>query len=127
MAPRCPRVLCYGHDEMLLYTRKLILDREFVVDRCEDIACLTETLSRCSLYLVLICQSVPDAECEEVIEMVRTASPKAKVLVLQAGQPGSCSVHSDAAAEIPDGPAALLDQIHELLWSASAQTGPPQG
>ena len=112
---------------MLLYTRKLILDREFVVDRCENLACLTETLSRCSLDLVLICQSVPDAECEEVIEMVRTASPKAKVLVLQAGQPGSCSVHSDAAVEILDGPPALLHEIHALLGMASGQSAPAQG
>ena len=112
---------------MLAYTRKLILDREFVVDRCEDFACLTETLSRCPLDLVLICQSVPDAECEEVIELVRTASPKAKVLVLQAGQPGSCSVHSDASVEILDGPPALLHEIHALLGMASGQNALAQG
>jgi DNA-binding response OmpR family regulator len=109
---------------MLAYTRKLILDREFLVDRCEDIACLTEILSRCPLDLVLICQSVPDTECAEVIEMVRTASPKVKVLVLQAGQQGSCSVHSDAAIENLDGPPALLHEIHALLGMAASQNAP---
>ena len=112
---------------MLLYTRERILDREFVVDTCEDLACLTETLSRCPLDLVLICQSVPDAECEEVIEMVRTAWPEAKVLVLQAGQPGSCSVHSDAALEALEGPPALLHEIHALLGMAPGQSAPAHG
>lgn len=112
---------------MLLYTRERILDKEFVVDRCEDLACLTETLSRCSLDLVLICQSVPDAECEAVIDMVRTASPEVKVLVLQVGQHGSCSVHSDAAMESLDGPPALLHEIHALLGMASDQGVPARG
>jgi hypothetical protein len=50
------------------------LDREFVAEKCNTLAGLTEILSRGSLVLVLICQSVPDAECEEVIEMVRVAT-----------------------------------------------------
>ena len=107
---------------MLLYTRKRILDTEFLVDRCEDIACLTEILAQGSLDLVLICQSVPDAECEEVIEMVRAASPEVKVLVLQAGHRGSCSVHSDAAMENLEGPPALLHEVYALLGMASGQS-----
>jgi hypothetical protein len=126
MAARRPRVVCYGHEEMLLYTRKLILDKEFLVDRCEDIACLTGILSRGTLDLVLICQSVPGAECEEVIEMVRAASPETKVLVLQAGHPASCSLHSDAAMEGLDGPPALLHEIHALLGTAAGQSAPVQ-
>jgi hypothetical protein len=59
----CPHVLCYGHDEMLLYTRKQILDREFVAEKCGTLAGLTEMLSRGPLDLVVICQSVSDAEC----------------------------------------------------------------
>jgi hypothetical protein len=112
---------------MLLTTRKLILDREFLVDRCEEIACLTEILSRHSLDLVLLCQSVPDKECEEIIEIVRAASPEAKVLVLQAGHPASCSLHSDAAMEGLDGPPALLHEIHALLGMASGQSAPAHG
>jgi hypothetical protein len=54
---------------MLLYTRKRILDREFGVESCDALAELTEILSRAPLDLVLICRSVPDAECEEVIEI----------------------------------------------------------
>jgi hypothetical protein len=123
MAPRCPHVLCYGHDGMLLYTRKLILGKEFIVDRCEDIASLTELLARGPLDLLLICQSVPAAECEEVIETVRLASPEVKVLVLEVGQAGSCSSHSDAALENVEGPSALLREIHALLMRPVGNTG----
>jgi DNA-binding NtrC family response regulator len=104
---------------MLLYTRKLILDREFVAERCNTLAGLTEILSRGHLDLVLICQSVPAAECEEVIEMVRAASPEVKVLVMQAGHPASCSVHSDAAMESLEGPPALLEEIRGILGVAT--------
>jgi hypothetical protein len=122
MLTPCPRVLCYGHDEMLLYTRKLILGREFIAERCDTLPGLTEILSRGHLDLVLICQSVPAAECEEVIEMVRAASPEAKVLVMQAGHPASCSVHSDAAMENLDGPHALLEEIRGILGIAAPQS-----
>lgn len=109
---------------MLLYTRERILDGEFLVERCDDIACLTEILSRGPLDLLLLCQSVPDAECEEVIEMARAASPEVKVLVLQAGHLGPCSVHSDAAMENLGGPPALLHEIYALLGMASGQKAP---
>jgi hypothetical protein len=113
--PARARLLCYGHDEMLLYTRKLILDREFLTEKCDTLAGLAEILARGPLDLVLMCQSVPDAECEEVIELVRRASPDVKVLVLEVGQAGSCSLHSDAALENVAGPSALLHEIYALL------------
>jgi hypothetical protein len=112
---------------MLLYTRKLILEKEFLVDRCEDLAGLTEVLSRGPLDLVLLCQSVPDWECEEVIEKVRTGSPEAKLLVLHETTPGSCSVHSDASMENMEGPPALLHEIRGLLGLAAAQGATAHG
>jgi hypothetical protein len=98
--------------------------RNFAIaaERCDTLPGLTEILSRGPLDLVLICQSVPDAECEEVIEMVRAASPEVKVLVMQAGQSGSCSVHSDAAMENLKGPPALLAEIRGMLGIVAPQS-----
>jgi DNA-binding NarL/FixJ family response regulator len=110
---------------MLLYTRKRILEPKFLVYRCEDVACLAEKLSRGSVDLLLLCQSVPDAECVEVIDIVRAASPEVKVLVLEAGDSGSCSLHSDGAMENSDGPSALLQKIHALLGIAGPQDAHP--
>jgi hypothetical protein len=124
MASHLPRILCYGHEELLLYTRKRILEREFLVDRCNDLTCLAEKLSQGPLDLLLLCQSVPDAECEAVIDMVRAASPGVKVLVLEKGHSGSCSLHSDAAIENLGGPPALLQEVHALLGIADPQNVP---
>jgi DNA-binding NtrC family response regulator len=110
---------------MLLYTRMLILEKEFLVERCENLAGLTEILSRCSLDLVLLCQSVPDAECEEVIDKVRAVSPRTKVLAMHGFLGGSCAVHSDADMENLDGPPALLFEIHALLGIAAAENAAP--
>ncbi len=121
MEARGLRVLCYGHDEMLLYTRKLILDKEFDVERCSKLAELNGILARGPLDLILMCQSVPDAECEEVIERARAASPAVKVLLLHENSEGSCSVHSDTTMEGLDGPLALLHEIHALLGLRATQ------
>ena len=119
-----PRVLCYGHDEMLLYTRERILDREFLVERCNTLTGLEQVLSRGPLDLILLCHSVPAAECEEVIEMARAESPGVKVLVLHESMPGACSVHSDASMENLEGPPALLHEIHALLGMAAGENTP---
>lgn len=121
MKSRPPRLLCYGHDAMLNYTRKRILDNEFLVERCEDLAGLAEVLSRGPVDLVLLCHSVPDWECEAVIEKVHAESPEAKVLVLHESMPGACSVHSDASLESLEGPPALLHEIRVLLGMRAAQ------
>jgi hypothetical protein len=121
MKLRYQRVLCYGHDEMLQYTRERILEREFLVERCGKLEALTEILARGPLDLLLLCQSVPDAECEEVIQRVREESPEVKVLVLHEATPGFCSLHSDATMESLEGPPALLHEIHVLLGIAATQ------
>lgn len=106
---------------MLLYTRERILEREFLVERCNTLDSLTEVLSRGPLDLVLVCQSVTQAECEAVIDQVRAESPETKVLVLHEAFPGVCSVHSDATMENLEGPPALLHEIHALLGTAAAE------
>ena len=112
---------------MLLYTRERILDREFLVERCNTLAGLRQVLSRGPLDLLLLCQSVPDAECEEVIERVRAESPEVKVLVLHEAYPGACSVHSDATMESLEGPPALLHEIYLLLGMPRAENAPAHG
>jgi DNA-binding response OmpR family regulator len=118
---RRPRLLCYGHDGMLLYTRKLILEAEFSVERCEELSGLAEVLSRGRVDLVLVCHSVPQEECAEVIEKVRAESPAVKVLALQESLGGACSAHSDATMDNLEGPPALLHEIHALLGMATGE------
>lgn len=115
------RVLCYGHDPMLLLTRRWILEKEFCVENCSSLSQLAEMLGQGQVDLVLVCQSVPDSECDEVIELARSAWPAVKTLVLQESAHGVCSTHSDMAMENLGGPPVLLQEIHTLLGMATAQ------
>jgi hypothetical protein len=117
---RC-RLLCYGHDDMLLYTRKRILDGYYAVELCDEVAGLQAILAGGPLDLVVLCQSVPDWECEAVIELARAASPGVKILTLHEGARGECSAHSDRTMENLEGPPALLHEIHALIKETSTR------
>jgi hypothetical protein len=121
MEYRRHRLLCYGHDDMLLFTRKCILERDFSAEICSGLTRLVEMLAQGPVQIVVVCHSVPDWECEQVIELSRAAWPEVKILALQEGTPGECSVHSDGTMENLEGPPALLHEVHALLGIAAAQ------
>jgi hypothetical protein len=112
-------LLCYGHDEMLLYTRQQILNKKFSVDTCVDFAGLSDVLSRGPLDGALICHSVPNRECGEVIGRLHILSPKTKVLAIEEYMPRICATYSDAVMNNMEGPHALLRKTHALLGMAS--------
>jgi hypothetical protein len=121
MLYRRPRLLCYGHDEMLQFTRKRILEREHEVETCDELARLPEILAEGPLQVVVLCQSVPDWECDEVMELSRAAWPAVKVLVLHEAPAGQCSAHSDCTMDNLEGPPALLHEIQALMKAASVE------
>jgi hypothetical protein len=106
---------------MLLYTRKLILDREFSAEICDQLARLPEILTQGALDLVVLCQSVPDWECEAVIELSRAAWPGVKILTLYESALGECSAHVDRTMESLVGPPAFLHEIRALVAEDSAR------
>ena len=107
---------------MLLYTRKLILEGEFSVEICSGLPRLGELLVQDPVHVVVLCHSVPESECKEVIEMSRAAWPGVKILTLQESELGDCAAHSDKTMECLDGPPALLHEIHALLRTTAAQS-----
>jgi len=121
MEPTRPRLICYGHDNMLLYTRKCILEGDFSVEICSGLARLGESLREGPVRVVVICHSVPDEECEAAIQMARAAWPGVKILTLQEGDHQVCSLHADKSMDNLEGPPALLSKVHALLGTASAE------
>jgi hypothetical protein len=121
MEPTRPRLICYGHDNMLLYTRKCILEGDFSVEICGGLTRLGECLSKGPVRVVVICHSVPDEECEAAIQMARAAWPGIKILTLREGDHEECSLHADKSMESLEGPPALLHKVHALLGMASAE------
>ena len=115
-------LLSYGHDEMLLYTRKRILEREYCVETCDCLSDLEEVLAKGPFQLALLCQSVPEAECQEIVQRVRAAWPEIKVLALREFTAGACATRSDCTIDSLEGPPALLHEIHVLLEVAAAES-----
>jgi DNA-binding NtrC family response regulator len=110
-----PRLLCYGHYELLLYTRKKILEREVFVETCTQISELPAILSRGPVEIVMICHSVPDEECHEVLHCVRAYCPEVKVLVLHGTATETCTEDSDKTMGSLEGPTMLLNDVRALM------------
>lgn len=110
-----PRLLCYGHDDLLLFTRCKILEREFFVETCSQISGLEPILARGPVDVAVICHSVPDAECQEVMHSLHEHSPAVKVLVLYETVPEVCTEKSDKTMESLDGPSTLLEDVRALM------------
>jgi DNA-binding NtrC family response regulator len=122
MARPVHRLLSYGHDEMLLFTRKRILEREYWVETCDLLCDLEEVLSKGPFQLALLCQSVPDAECQEVMQRLRAAWPEIKVLILRESIVGARPTRCDHTMDSLEGPTALLHEIHVLLEIAATES-----
>ena len=114
-------LICYGHEDMLLFTRKCILEREFSVELCGGLTRLGELLAQGPVHVVVMCHSVPDSECEEAMELSRAAWPEVKILTLQEGNRAECSFHSDRTMENLEGPPILLRKLHSMLGTASTE------
>jgi hypothetical protein len=121
MARPVHRLLSYGHDEMLLFTRKRILEREYWVETCDLLCDLEEVLAKGPFQLALLCQSVPDAECQEVMQRLRAAWPEIKVLVLRESIVG-VRARCDRTMDSLEGPPALLHEIRVLLEIAATES-----
>jgi DNA-binding NtrC family response regulator len=122
MARPVHRLLSYEHDEMLLFTRKRILEREYWVETCDSLCDLEEVLAKGPFQLALLCQSAPDAECQEVMQRLRAAWPEIKILVLRESIAGLCATRSGCTMDSLEGPPALLHEIHVLLEIAAAES-----
>ena len=111
---------------MLLFTRKKILEQEFSVDTCTDASGLDPILADRRVDIAVLCHSVPDAECQEVLRRLRQHSPRVKVLVLYEALPEMCTEGSDKKMESLAGPSTLVDDVHALMEEAARQSATPR-
>jgi hypothetical protein len=114
-------ILCYGHDEMLLLTRKRVLEIIGIpVSTVSTAAQYRAKLSSTHPAVILLCQSLPHEECAAATAFAEVHSPDSKVLIMYGG-PGKCELAgADAEFDWGDGPAALLSTVKQLI-SASAR------
>jgi hypothetical protein len=75
-------ILCIGHDETLLKTRQWILERQFRVEVVNDLTGLALLVRRHRFDLVIFCQTLSFAECQQAINVLQAHAPEFKVLNL---------------------------------------------
>lgn len=77
-----PKLLCTGHDPLLLETRKWMLEKEFEVETADTIEATLKSLDSRAFDLLLLCHSLTDHECEVICAAVFSRTPTARVLQL---------------------------------------------
>jgi DNA-binding NtrC family response regulator len=113
---RPKRVLLVSRDLVVLQTRKLMLGAYFDVNAAGRALEARTLLAEQSFDLVVLCYTLSQDECREIVELTRQHCPQAKVLVLTAA--GYAAKQVDVhryflAAE--DGPFTLVKKSAELL------------
>lgn len=108
-------VLCYGHDELLLHTRRLILREYFQVLAAASVEAVAAIACVEQMDLVLLYHSLSEGECDQMIALVGGLWPQAKVLILTAPNldRASSQPHEEFAAL--DGPYSLMRKMREML------------
>ncbi len=120
------KILLYGQDEPLLFSRRLVLkSRGFDVDFTCDVHHLEQALAAAGkdpakIYLLLLCHSVPGKERHRLVSLTRNDYPRIGilqvVLPMQVSAPGLESNVVDASS----GPEVLIAAVDQSLAETAA-------
>ena len=125
------RVICFGHDAMLLSTRKWILEKNFQVEIVDDLTALSALAGENRYDLAILCHSITTEEAQKACDMLRgsgmtndsapndagNTSSGTKILTLKDGyDPVIC----DEEIASLEGPRPLLEKVCQMLGVDSA-------
>jgi hypothetical protein len=112
---RRPCILCFGHDEILLQTRRWMLEREFHVDVAKDLENVSRLADERPIDLLILCHTLQEEECQQAISLVRTLAPKSRILAFAKLNGNPTCAGYDERIDCLDGPHSLISQVIELL------------
>ena len=119
------KILCVGHDPMLLQTRKWMLEGEFEVEVADIVPEALATLAasdRLSFDIILLCHSLNDQECKTICDAVFSHSTATRVLQLNEGWRDIRSLAGPQEQISAARPQGLIEKITEL--AQRARSGP---
>lgn len=124
--PAKTRVLCIGHDQLLLQTRKWMLEKEFEVETADTIGQTFELLNSRTYDLLLLCHSLDDNECKLICTAVFSRAMATRVLQLTEGWGTVRSLIGPEEQTSAAKPQTLVRKISEVIRdSQSPKIGPP--
>ena len=110
-----PQVLVVSRDEMLLQTRQLILGAFFQVYGAGRIREAEDLISRRRFDLIVLCYTLPESECQRVIDMVARQETRPRILVLSRAGSQPPEKESSLVMMTEAGPYYLLKKTAEML------------
>ena len=122
-------ILLYGHEELLLWTRRLVLEwAGYEVSVAQEIRQASQLLDREHVDLIVLCYSLSRAECAELIATSRGEVPT--LLMTECGEMGSrdCDMRevADSCFDSILGPEALVRKVDAILHIKRPHTFPVQ-
>lgn len=108
-------ILVVSRDRMLLQTRRLILGTYFQVEAAGRLSEAGMLLSQQDFDLIVLCDTLSDAECLRIAEMVRDQKPRPTLLSLMS--PGHGRSDAIVGRKLPcgGGPLRLLKECADVL------------
>ena len=109
------QILVVSRDRMLLQTRKLILGTYFEVEAAGRMSEAGSILSKHDFDLIVLCDTLSNAERRQIAEMVRDQQPKPTLLSLMG--PGNQREKPIVGRELTcaGGPLQLLKECAQVL------------
>ena len=122
-------ILLYGHEEMLLWTRRLVLEwAGYEVSVAQELRQAFQLLDREDVGLILLCYSLSRAECAELIATSGSEVPT--LLMTECGEMGNrdCDMRevADTCFDSILGPEALVRKVDAILHIKRPHTFPVQ-
>jgi len=111
-----PQLLCFGHDEMLLKTRKWLLEKYVHVELTREWSDLSAFLQNQACDLAILCHTLQSEERQNAIDLLTTSCPKIKIICLVriSGEPVR-GLAKDACILTDSSARALVSTVTSIL------------
>lgn len=110
-----PQVLMVSRDDILLHTRQLILGAFFEVRTAGRMREAEELISRRRFDLIVLCYTLSEKECRQVLDLIAEQKPRPSVLMLTALGSRPAEPQFVQVTMTEAGPYYLLKKSAELL------------
>ncbi len=119
-------VLIYGHDSLLLQTRRRILEQAgYTVWTTGSLDQVEILLAREAIGVFIVCQTISDEEGEAAIRLAHQSRPETKTLVMSLTKQRLLNTARETPFHVSAGPRTLLKTVRRLVGEPGAP--PPQG
>ena len=118
-------VLIYGHDPLLLQTRRRILEQAgYTAWAAEVLDEVESIITTNAVGLLIVCQTLSDEEGEAAITLAHQIRAEMKTLVMSLTRQRLLKTAQETPFNVSTGPRNLLDTVQKLMGKSRENTSP---